>query len=160
MYKGTTYTVITEYKPTQKEALQLIAAELDKVKTENTALTFEKAANKYIQSKENILSPSTIKGYLAILRQLSDGFKSTRISNIDQEIVQIEINKYNVGRSPKSVRNAHGFISAILSMYSPSLHLNTTLPQAEKHDVYIPTPEDLKKILELAKGTRYEIPFR
>lgn len=29
-YKGKRYTVITDYKPTQKEATQLIAAEFDK----------------------------------------------------------------------------------------------------------------------------------
>ena len=33
MYKGNTYTVITEFKPTQKEAMQLMAEELSKVKT-------------------------------------------------------------------------------------------------------------------------------
>ena len=32
MYKGITYTVVTDYKPTQKEALQLLAAEMDKIK--------------------------------------------------------------------------------------------------------------------------------
>lgn len=159
MYKGKTYTVITEYKPTQKEALQLLAEELDKVKTEHDILLFESAANKYIQTKENILSPSTIRSYLCILKNLSDTFKSTRISDMDQESVQVEINRYSQKRSPKSTRNAHGFISAVLSMYKPSLHLNTTLPQAVKRKEYIPTVEEVKKVLEFAKGTRYEIPF-
>jgi integrase len=45
-------------------------------------------------------------------------------------------------------------------MYKPSLHLHTTLPQAIKRDEYIPTPEELKKVLDVAKGTKYEIPFR
>lgn len=31
MYRGTTYTVVTDYKPTQKEAVRLMADELDKV---------------------------------------------------------------------------------------------------------------------------------
>lgn len=30
MYKGKTYAVITDYKPTQKEAITLMAAELEK----------------------------------------------------------------------------------------------------------------------------------
>lgn len=35
MYKGQTYTVITDYKPTQKEALKLMATVLDRVKPES-----------------------------------------------------------------------------------------------------------------------------
>ena len=157
MYKGIMYTVITEYKPTQKEAMQLMAEELDKVKTENSALTFAKAAEKYISAKENVLSPSTIR----IIKYLSDRFKSLRISELEAEDVQVEINHYCVGRSPKTTRNAHGFISAVLALYKPNLILNTALPQPEsKEDSYIPTADDIKKILDIAKDTRYEIPFR
>ena len=41
MYKGQTYTVIFDYKPTQKEAMQAMAAELDKV--EGDILNINKA---------------------------------------------------------------------------------------------------------------------
>lgn len=45
MYKGKMYTVIFDYKPTQKEAMQAMAEELDKVSsTKGERLTFEKAA--------------------------------------------------------------------------------------------------------------------
>lgn len=40
MYKGETYSLVFDHKPTQKEALQAIAAELDKVKTKYDRLTF------------------------------------------------------------------------------------------------------------------------
>ena len=120
MYKGNIYTVVTEYKPTQKEAMQLMAEELDKDKTENSALTFAKAAEKYIFAKENVLSPSTIRSYHAIIKYLSDRFKSLRISELEAENVQVEINHYCVGRSPKTTRNAHGFISAVLALYKPN----------------------------------------
>lgn len=72
MYKGTTYTVITEYKPTQKKALQLLAAEMDKVQTRKTHMTFREASDKYIEVKENVLSPSTITGYRGIQQRISE----------------------------------------------------------------------------------------
>ena len=97
-----------------------MAEELDKDKTENSALTFAKAAEKYILAKENVLSPSTIRSYHAIIKYLSDRFKSLRISELEAENVQVEINHYCVGRSPKTTRNAHGFISAVLALYKPN----------------------------------------
>lgn len=159
MYKGKTYTVITDYKPTQKEALQLLSAEFDKVPTSSVHMTFEEAANKYMEVKANVLSPSSINGYKSVLRNLSAPFKSSNISDITSVDIQKEINDYSAERSPKTVRNAHGFISAVLSMFRPELNIFTTLPQKRKNDEYIPSDEDVKRILQHAKGTRYEIPL-
>lgn len=160
MYKGKTYTVITDYKPTQKEALQLISAEFDKVPpTAPAHMTFEEAANKYMEVKANVLSPSSINGYNSVLRNLSEQFKSSNVSDITSVDIQKEINDYSAERSPKTVRNAHGFISAVLSMFRPELNISTTLPQKRKNDEYIPSDEDVKRILQHAKGTRYEIPL-
>lgn len=36
MYKGQMYAVVFDEKPTQKEAMQAMAAELDKIKSKNT----------------------------------------------------------------------------------------------------------------------------
>ena len=82
MYKGKTYTVVFDYKPTQEEAMQAMAAELDKVKEKHENMTFKVAAEKYIDSKRNILSPSTIKGYGAILQRIPNNFLSQNIHDI------------------------------------------------------------------------------
>ena len=119
-FQGKPYTVITDYKPTQKEALQLLSAEFDKVpSTPTTRMTFEDAANKYMEVKANVLSPSTVVGYKSTLRNLSDSFKATNIKDITAVGIQKEINDYSVNRSPKTVRNAHGFISTVLGMFRP-----------------------------------------
>lgn len=157
MYKGKTYTVITDYKPTQKEALQLIAEELDKVKPNAPHMNFETAAEKYLDSKKNVLSPSSINGYRSVLRNLSESFKDMNMNDITAISIQVEINNYAVDRSPKTVRNAHGFISAVMGMFRPELNISTTLPQKQKRQEYIPTDEDVKRILQYAKGSKYEV---
>ncbi len=58
MYKGKMYSVIFEQKPAQKEAMQVMAAELDKVQTIHKSMTFQSAIDAYIDSKRSILSPS------------------------------------------------------------------------------------------------------
>lgn len=159
MYKGQTYTVITDYKPTQKEAIKLLADELDKVKSNAPRMSFSESANQYIDVKSNVLSPSTINAYRCILRNISERFRNTNINDISALEIQKEINEYSAGRSPKTVRNAHGFISAVLGMFRPELNISTTLPQKQKYDEYIPSDDDVKRILQRAKGTRYEIPL-
>lgn len=159
MYKGNTYTVVFDYKPTQKEAMRAMAAELDKVHVKSETMTFRVAAQKYIDSKKNVLSPSTIRGYSGIIRQISDVFLGSNIYDITALDVQSEINRMAENCSPKTVRNHHGFISAVLGTFRPDLKLNTTLPQKLKTDPYIPSDDDVRRILEYANGTEFEIPI-
>ncbi len=157
-YKGTTYTVVFDYKPTQKEVMQALSSEMDKVQSKKSRLTFEIAAQQYIESKSNIISPSTEREYLGTLNRLSDGFKQILISDICQNDVQLEVNRLASTLSPKTVRNYHGFISSVLGVYKPNLKISTTLPQKRKNEPYIPSDKDIKQILEQAKGTMFEIP--
>lgn len=159
MYRGKMYAVTFEHKPTQKEAMQAMAAELDKVQEKYTSMTFKTACEKYIESKRNVLSPSTITGYNATIRQISDPFLKKNIHDIIALDVQIEINHMAEKCSPKTVRNYHGFISAVLGTFCPNLKICTTLPQKLKNEPYIPSDDDVKRILECAKGTEYEIPL-
>lgn len=158
MYKGKTYAVVFDYKPTQKEAMQAMAAELDKVQHKQSGLTFKAAGETYIESKRNVLSPSTIRDYVTIMRQIPAAFLGKNIHDITALDVQTEINRLAQICSPKTVRNHHGFISAVLGVFAPNLKLSTTLPQRVKHEPYIPSDDDIKRILEYAKDTEYEIP--
>ena len=159
MYKGQMYTVTFDYKPTQKEAMQAMAKELDKVQAKHKKLTFKDAAEEYIESKRNVLSPTTIKGYKSAMKTISEKFQDINIHDITALDIQTEINRLTKDRSPKTVRNYHGFISAVLGTFCPNLKICTTLPQKIKSEPYIPSDEDIKKILEQSKGTEYEIPI-
>lgn len=159
MYKGKMYTVIFEGKPTQKQAMLEMAKKLESAQGNHQSMTFKVAAEKYIEAKRNVLSPSTIRGYKGIIKQISDSFLDESIYDITTLDVQKEINRYSKDHSPKSTYNLHGFISAILGMFCPNLKLNTTLPQKLKNEPYIPSDEDVRKILEHAKGTQFEIPL-
>ena len=105
MYNGQTYTVLFEHKPTQKEAMQAMAAELDRVQEKRRSMTFQAAAEQYIESKRNVLSPSTVRGYYGVIRLFPKEFLEKNLSDITALDVQAEINRMAGRCSPKTVRN-------------------------------------------------------
>lgn len=158
-YKGVTYRVTFDYKPTQKEIMQALAAEMDRTQGNKQRITFQTAAEKYISSKENVISPSTVREYIGTLGRLSEHFRKMLLSDITPLDVQAEINRLSKDHAPKTIRNYHGFISAILGTFRPEVILNTTLPKKSRNAAYIPTDEDVKKIMEASRGSIFEIPL-
>ncbi|MBD5509934.1 MAG: tyrosine-type recombinase/integrase [Lachnospiraceae bacterium] len=159
MYRGNTYTVTFDSKPTQKEAVQAMAAEMDKHKSKTSNLTFKLAAQNYIDIKRNVLSPRTIKEYSETINRFPDWFCNIPISDITQIEINRLVNEFSMTKSPKTVRNYHGFITAVLGTFCPSLKICTTLPQKIKSEAYTPSQDDVKKILQEVKGTDFEVPI-
>ena len=155
MVDGTTYRVNVDHKPTQSEAIKLIAEEMERKTPDVPSMALETACNRYIESKTNILSPSTIRGYYGIIRAFSDTFKSTKLSNITLPIVQTEINSYSANHSPKSTFNFSGFVMSVLKFYGVEIK-SPALPQKEKKPIYIPTKEEVTAIFNAFKGTPFE----
>lgn len=159
MYKGKTYTVTFDRKPTQKDALLAMAKKLEEVKESRKPMTFAEAAAGYVDMKRNVLSPRTVKEYIEIGSRLPDWFKKLNLSDITQLDLNRLVNEFSRDKSPKTVRNYHGFVSAVLGTYRPEMKIYTKLPQKVKNEPYTPSREDVKRILEAAKGTKFEIPI-
>lgn len=158
-YKGKTYTLTFDHKPSQKEIALFLAEKLE----ENgncAAGSFEYMALKYIDSRKNVTSPATIGGYNKILRQMSPEFKSLNLKDMDQTDIQIEVNRYAEGRAPKTVKNFYGLITAVFGFFRPKMSLNVTIPQAIKYEPYLPKESEIKAILDSVKGNDYSIPFQ
>lgn len=163
MVDGIRYRVSVDFKPTKREAEEIIGKHIENHgsgQNQSHRMTFEVAGNAYIELKSNILSPSTIIGYQGIIRRLPEWFRCHRIDSITALDVQQLINDLSAKLSEKSVRNYHGFISAVLSTYRENLHLNTSLPQKGKFEPYTPIDDDIKRILSSVAGSEYEIAYR
>lgn len=156
MINGKQVRMYFDTKPSKKEIENKIY-ELKSQTDPSVKGTFQSCAEAYIRNKENVLSVSTVDSYYSILRNLPDTFLALKMAQITQVDVQTVINTYSLKRSPKSVRNASGFITAVIWYFRPDLQLHTTLPQKVKKDIYIPTEEEAKKILQEVAGTDYEL---
>lgn len=157
MYKGKTYTVTFEGKPTQKEAMLAMAKELEKVQNVKTNMTFYKAAESYVDMKKNVLSPKTIKEYSEKAKRIPEWFCELPVSDISQVEINKLVNQLSKGRSPKTVRDYHGFVTAVMGTFYPYLRISTTLPQKVKKEPYIPSGEDVRRIMNAVKDTKFEV---
>ena len=156
---GKKICLVFDHKPSKRE-IELAVSDKLTEEPEVSRDSFVNCCRNYIELKRPVLSPSTIKGYQAQINAMPDYLQKMDINEINQIVIQQAISEHAKTHSGKSTANYHGFISAVLGMYRPSLHLSTTLPQKVKFEAYTPSEEDIKRILEAAKGTKWSIPFQ
>ena len=136
---------------TKKEAER--AAIQWKQNDEPEDISVNEAAERYIRAKENVLSPSTIKGYMAYKANLSPIGK-TKLKDLTSIKVQLWVSDLAADHKPKSVRNIYGFFTAVLSMFAPNMKFNITLPEREKNEYLLPEDEDILKLIRHTEGRR------
>ena len=129
-----------------------------KAAAKQTGMTVGEAVDRYIDSKDAVLSPSTVAGYRRIRSNAFPELMGMPLDKLTPQTVQKAVNNMAKNKSPKSVRNAHGLLSAALSVYRPDMALRTTMPQKQRYDIAIPSDEDISKIMAEAKGGADELP--
>ncbi len=163
LYIGKTPDGKRQYKSftaeTKKEA-EFLAAQYNIDRREQLCadLTLNAAMSRYIESKENVLSPMTIRGYEVVKNNYLTSLMPLKLSDITQEAVQNDINGMVAKYSSKTCRNAHGLLTAVLQVYRPDFVLHTTLPQKSKREIYVPDAKEVINILQMVKGTANELP--
>ena len=140
---------------TKKEAEYLAVKYLDDCDKEyfsnTTDETIGAIVDKYLTVKGNILSQATIRGYLSIRKNLIEQISSIKVKDLKSANTQVWIGNLSVSHSPKTVHNAYGLLSAALEMFYPDKILKVQLPQKENKQLYVPTDDDIKMILNYFK---------
>lgn len=121
-------------------------------------ITLQEACEQYITNRTGILSPGTIREYKRSVRKDLQNLMPLKLMEITQEEIQEEINRESLSHSPKTIRNMHGFLSTVLKVYRPNFALRTALPQKARPKLYVPTDEEIQKVLLCVQGTEMEIP--
>ena len=151
---------ITDPKPEVAEAkAAALKAKMMQITKQPENLTVGEAIDSYIESKDSVLSPATIAGYKKLRRNTMQSIIDIKLCSLTQEKIQRDVNTMAKTKSPKTIRNAHGLLSAVLANYLPAVTLRTTLPQKQKYEAVIPSTKDIEQILKAAKGTKIELPI-
>lgn len=147
--------------PTIREVKQLMAQAITEGVNDTLSydsLTLAEAYKRYLDSKSNTLSPSTLRGYKASERNDFLNLKSYKLSQLTREIIQTAVNEISAVNSPKTVRNKYNLLASVLKAYRPDLRLNIRLPQKKKSPVHIHTEETIHLLLTHADD-RLRVPI-
>lgn len=131
---------------------EFVQREKDKPKVETT---LEDAIDKYIASKSNVLSPSTIVGYKSLKKNRFKSVMKLPLSSVTNW--QAVVNTESANVSPKTIKNAWGLVRPVLKnegITPPEVKL----PSLTKKPPVFLTAEQIKVFVKAVKGTKVEIP--
>lgn len=100
----------------------------------NKKLSIDEALTRYIDAKTNIISPTTLAGYIKDKNNYFDSIGSLDIYKVTNEDLQIWINGISAGHSPKTVRNVFGLLTATMVVYRPDFAICVDLTAAYNPD--------------------------
>lgn len=123
-------------------------------------LTVGEAISTYIETREAIFSPATVRGYLAYQRNYFLDLQRMPLAFVDERDVARAVGEEAKKHSPKTVRNAYGLLHAAIKPYISTDGWNIALPQKRKTEPYIPTEDEVKDLIAAVAGTKYELPFQ
>ena len=153
---------ISVTRPTKAEAQAEAMAVKHGLKAPDTprvTMTLEAAYKAYIESRDGVLSPSTMAGYKRLQRNTFQRLMPMQLSAITSELIQREISAMvREGKSPKYVANAEGLLSSVLKQTMPDKQFSLHLPPKRKPNLRQPDDKEIGAILTAFRGSAVELP--
>ena len=119
-------------------------------------ITLRQAITKYINSRDLVLSPATVRGYDTIERNRFKGYMDKKVADIDW---QKAINDESKSVSAKTIENAWGLVKSALKYAKcdyPKPN-DLTMPQVVAYESEWLEPEHLSAFIKALEGDKYEI---
>lgn len=157
------YKKISGYGDTPKQAQKDAHANAEEFRVlhrdelNNACMTLYEAYTLYLESRKNIISPSTMRRYIAMQKNNLKSLMAKKTNTITSQMIQEAINEEASHLSPKTIRNIHGLLSAVLKYNKINIQLDTTLPPKVNPDIYVPSNEDIEKLLSVSTETERKI---
>lgn len=117
-------------------------------------ITLGQLADRFIENRSNLLSPSTVATYRKLRRVALQDIIDVRIGLLTKELYQKAINTYSKGRTYKTVVCAHTFYKHVLNENGVHITDKINLPQKDEKEISIPTTEELNEFLAFIKDSR------
>ena len=130
-----------------------------KKRTVSTQKTIYDLVKQYIESKEALLSPSSIRGYYIILNNALGDFGDKKVRLVTEKDLQFWVSQNAQKYAPKSVKSQYGLVTAAMRQERIQLDFaSVLLPKIPKSKRKIPTEEEIAIILHMVEGTSVELP--
>ena len=149
--------------PTKKEAeYRALEDQLAVKRKKEIGLTVGEAVRAYIDSRDSVLSPSTVQGYEKIKKNALGPIENVPVRQFDDHAFQRFVNDLSAGTSykgrpysPKYISNVCGLLTAALRWADPDLRPEAALPARRKQVVQLLSPEE---VVRIASGSEIELP--
>lgn len=141
-----------EYKAGKRQAPPERPAESPK------APTVKEAIDAYIKKRDAVLSPVTIRGYRNIQKSRFHSVMDREITSISGQEWQAICNEEAKLCSPKTLKNAWGFLVSVISESTDTQPPKIKLPQVVVRERPFLEPEQIRPFIDAVHGTDIEIP--
>ena len=137
-----------------KDKAELMAREwrLSQIKAERESPIVSHAMQKYIDDRVGVLSPVTVKTYLAYIPYF-DSIKDMYVADVDTPTVQRLTSDMALTVAPKTVKSRIGFLLSVLDYAGNDRRFKITYPQTIKRDSTTPDIDDVYKLIDAADST-------
>lgn len=136
-------------------AVKLAEDYINGKRQEEENMTVGEAVEKYIEIKENVLSPTTIDSYRRKRKNNLQSIIDIPLKKLTSQQMQIAVNLDSARLSPKTVRDVYGLFSAAIKMFRPEINLKVTLPAKQNKIKEFP---DVQDVIKAIQGTEIELP--
>lgn len=135
-----------------KQEAEMLAAKFANNRTPENIfdLTLAQAVDKYIESKTNVLSPSTIRGYRQIQKTYFNDIGKKKVKRLTSLDLQYFISGLSSSLSPKTIKNIYGLITSSVALFSPEKSFNVTLPTKVNKVSESPSDEQIMALYDNA----------
>ena len=116
-------------------------------------ITLGEAIDNYIESKCNVLSPSTVAGYRVARRNHLQMLMDIPVADLTAHEIQAAVNQEAKSKSPKTIKNTCALIKSALKISRPGFTFDITMPQEPKKEVTVPTDVQVKQLIADTRGT-------
>lgn len=144
---GQSYSVTEDTEAKCRAKAVAIKSGLIEEQKKGPRTTVGQEIDSYIESRSNVLSPSTISGYKKIRRQNFQSIMQLRPEDLTDTRMQTAVNQESISFSPKTVKNAVGLIGAALGR-----KFSVTIAAQSPKTPNTYSSEDIRKLLLAIDG--------
>lgn len=147
------FTVKDPSKRGKKECERLASEwSVKQVERSAAAKTVQETVREYINLKEHVLSPSTIKCYESYMRARMEDIRLYTLGGLTAQNVQGWINGLSASFSPKYVRNVYGLFTASIEFTGFDLPFRVTLPTNREYKAHVPCDAEVQHLINYLRS--------
>lgn len=131
-----------------KKEAERMAAEWACERTErHRSVSLLDAVNSYINTREGVLSPSSVRAYRSYAKHHLDDVGGMDVAKINQARLQIWVSDLSKELKPKTVKEIVNLVTASIHEVTGQ-RITLTMPKQHPKEQHTPTDEEIKELLD------------